>query len=263
MRKLRISVVYYLNSLPLAWGFIRGRQRERFDLVFSPPSQCSTLLAAGSVDVGLIPVIEYQRIPDLQVVPSLSLAAKHRVRSVLLVSKAPVSQVKTIAVDDSSRTSVCLLQILLRDRFHIHPDMTSVPPDLEAMLETCDAALVIGDIALRARNDELFVYDLAAEWRSLTGLPFVFAFWGARKSSGLHDAFPFEDSFEEGYEHLADIAREQALKLNLPEASLLSYLSDNMNYRLDAENLKGLQLFFQLACQHQLVSTVKKLEFLS
>jgi chorismate dehydratase len=263
MRKLRISVVYYLNSLPLAWGFIRGRQRGRFDLVFSPPSQCSTLLAASSVDVGLIPVIEYQRIPDLQVVPGLSLAAKHKVRSVLLVSKPPVSRVRTIAVDDSSRTSVCLLQILLRDRFGIQPDMRSVPPDLKAMLETCDAALVIGDIALRARNDGLFVYDLAAEWRSLTGLPFVFAFWSVRKSCGLQNAFAFEDSFQEGYEHLADIAREQARKLDLPETSLLSYLSDNMNYHLDAENLEGLQLFYQLARQHRLVSTVKKLEFLS
>ena len=263
MQKVRISIVSYLNSYPLSWGFMRGRQKEGFEPVFSPPSQCADWLAAGVVDVGLIPAIEYLRIPDLKVVPMLSLAAKKQVRSVLLVSKLPVTQVQTVALDSSSRTSVCLLQVLFRERFHIQPDMRPAPPDVEAMLQAHDAALVIGDVALQARHNGLFVYDLAAEWRALTDKPFVFAFWGVRKSSGICDSFPFLDSFEEGHDHLQNIACEQSVKLQLPEDFLLSYLRDYMNYQLDEDNLEGLALFFQLARQHGLVNEVKGLEFLA
>lgn len=117
MMKPRISIVWYLNSYPLSWGFIWGRQKGEFEPVFSAPAQCADGLATGVVDVGLIPVIEYQRIPDLKVVPGLSLAAKKEVRSVLLLSKLPITQVRTVALDNSSKTSVCLLQILFETDF--------------------------------------------------------------------------------------------------------------------------------------------------
>jgi chorismate dehydratase len=263
MRKPRISIVSYLNSYPLSWGFIWGRQKDEFEPVFSTPSQCADLLATGMVDVGLIPVIEYQRIPGLKVVPGLSLAAKKQVRSVLLLSKLPITQVRTVALDSSSKTSVCLLQILFRDRFRLQPAMNPVPPNVEAMLQTHDAALVIGDVALKARDYGLFKYDLAEEWRALTGKPFVFAFWGVRKSSRVCDPFPFLDSFEQGHGHLQDIVSEQSVKLQLPEEFLLSYLSDSMNYCLDDDNLEGLELFYQSAHRLGLVSELKDIEFLS
>jgi chorismate dehydratase len=263
MMKPRISIVWYLNSYPLSWGFIWGRQKGEFEPVFSAPAQCADGLATGVVDVGLIPVVEYQRIPDLKVVPGLSLAAKKEVRSVLLLSKLPITQVRTVALDNSSKTSVCLLQILFRDRFHLQPVMTSVPPNLEAMLQTHDAALVIGDVALKARNCGLFRYDLAEEWRALTGKPFVFAFWGVRKSSRVRDPFPFLDSFDQGRGHLQEIVSQHSVKLQLPEESLLSYLRDSMNYGLDDENLEGLKLFYQSAHRLGLVNEVKEIEFLS
>lgn len=215
------------------------------------------------VDVGLIPAIEYQRIPSLRVVPGLSLAAKGRVGSVLLLSKLPLTQIRTIALDSSSRTSVCLLQILLRDRFHLQPTMESVPPDVQTMLQTHDAALVIGDIALKARNSGLFAYDLAEEWRALTGKPFVFAFWGVRKSSRIRDPFAFLDSFEQGRGHLQEIVSEHSLKLELPEEFLLDYLRKSMNYCLDDDNLEGLELFYQLAHRYGLAGKPKELEFLT
>ncbi|HVN82828.1 MAG TPA: menaquinone biosynthesis protein [Terriglobia bacterium] len=263
MRKPRISIVSYLNSYPLSWGYIWGRQKEQFEPVFSSPSQCADWLAAGMVDVGLIPAIEYQRIPSLKVVPALSLAAKKQVRSVLLLSKLPVTQVRTVALDSSSRTSVSLLQILFRDRFHLQPVMNSVAPNVEVMLQTHDAALVIGDVALKASDHGLFKYDLAEEWRALTGKPFVFAFWGVRKSSQICDPFPFLDSFQQGREHLQEIVSQQSIKLQLPEESLLSYLCDAMNYSLDDENLEGLELFYQSAHRLGLVSELKDIEFLS
>src|SRR2546428_2192245 len=113
MPKLKLSIVYYLNSLPLSWGFIRGQQRELFELDFSPPSRCADLLAQGKVDVGLIPVIEYQRIFGLRIIPGLAVASKNNVRSVLLISKVPIQEIKSLVADTSSRTSVCLLRILL------------------------------------------------------------------------------------------------------------------------------------------------------
>jgi chorismate dehydratase len=134
---------------------------------------------------------------------------------------------------------------------------------VEAMLQTHDAALVIGDVALRARDYGLFKYDLAEEWRALTGKPFVFAFWGVRKSSRVCDPFPFLDSFEQGRGHLQEIVSEQSVKLQLPKEFLLSYLRDSMNYCLDDDNLEGLKLFYQSAHRLGLVSEVKDIEFLS
>src|SRR3990170_4606813 len=151
MSRLKLSIVYYLNSLPLAWGFVRGQQRNIFELDFSPPSRCADLLAGGSVDIGLIPAIEYQRIPGVRAVSGLSIASKRDVQSVLLVSKVPAERIETLALDNSSRTSVTLLHILLALRFKTKPSMKSLDPDLEAMLASSDAALIIGDTALKAR----------------------------------------------------------------------------------------------------------------
>src|SRR5262249_14576703 len=119
--RLRLSIVYYLNSLPLSWGFMHGNQRELFELDFSPPSRCADLLGQGNVDVGLIPVIEYQRIPGLKIIPGLAVASKSNVRSVLLISKVPMQQIRSVAMDASSRTSVCLLRILLRNALKTEP----------------------------------------------------------------------------------------------------------------------------------------------
>ena len=131
MFKLRLSIVGYLNSLPLSWGFIHNQSKDVFDYDFSPPSLCADQIAVGSVDVGLIPAIEYQRITNLKIVPNLSVASKRKVSSVLLISKVPIQKVNSIALDKSSRTSVALLQILLKIRFKLNPLVTSHEPDLK------------------------------------------------------------------------------------------------------------------------------------
>jgi chorismate dehydratase len=263
MKKLKLSIVYYLNALPLSWGFMRGSQQKVFDLDFSPPSLCSDQLADGRVDIGLIPVIEYLRIPDLKVVPGLSLAAKQAVKSVLLFSKVTPAEINTVAVDNSSRTSVTLLKILLRERYLIDPSFFDHGPDLQVMLQDCDAALLIGDAALKADKAEMHVLDLAEEWNKLTQKPFVFAFWGIRKSSHWNDRNPFVVSFQEGMANLRLIVHEQAEKLGLPVSIVESYLNKNMNYTLDKENMEGLQLFFRMAQEHRLVSSLNELEFIA
>jgi chorismate dehydratase len=262
MSRLRLSIVYYLNSLPLSWGFMHGKQRDLFELDFSPPSRCADLLAQGNVDVGLIPVIEYQRIFGLKIIPGLAVASKNNVRSVLLISKVPIQEIKSLVADTSSRTSVCLLRILLRNKLKTEPTLHFSPPNLPEMLQNSDAALVIGDVALKAKTEGLFVYDLAAEWRSQTGKPFVFAFWAVRTAAGPCGNFPFRESYEYGKTQLSRIAQEQSRKLDLGEAEILNYLTKSIDYSLDQENLEGLNLFFQLAREYRLVNSLRGLEFL-
>jgi len=261
LNKPKLSIVYYLNALPLSWGFLHGAECNLFDLDFSPPSRCADLLAQGEVDAGLIPAIEYQRISGLKVVPNLSVASKDAVKSVLLLSKVPAGQIRTIAADSSSRTSVCLLQILLRARFKADPVIESHGPDLKAMLAKNDAALIIGDVALRSEPGPLFRYDLATEWRALSGTPFVFAFWGVRESARLPEMAAFQRSFAYGREHSEEIVEEQSRQLQLPAELIRTYINRNIDYSLDEENLAGLRQFYELAREFRLIDAVKDLEF--
>lgn len=261
MNRLRLSIVYYLNSLPLAWGFVHGRQSEFFDLDFSSPSRCADLLADRSVDIGLIPSIEYQRIRGVKVIPGLSIASKRQVQSVLLVSKVPAERIRTLAIDNSSRTSIVLLRILLKLKYKARPTLRPCEPELKAMLNHSDAALIIGDTALKAVFEDCYRYDLAEEWRMLTGKPFVFAFWGVREGVNLEDPSVFQESYEYGETHLDEIVQQQSQKLCLPDFQLRLYLTENINYTLDPENLEGLQLFYQLAAETLGMDTTRVVEF--
>lgn len=263
MTKHRLSIVYYLNALPLSWGFLHGDQRDVFELDFSPPSRCADLLSEGKVDVGLIPVIEYQRIAGLKVIPGLSVASKQAVKSVLLLSKVPAPQIRTVAADSSSRTSICLLQILLQERFKASAVVSVEGPDLPAMLAQNDAALIIGDAALKARATGLHRYDLAEEWWNLTGKPFVFAFWGVRKEIDLSDSTVFDRSFRYGQQRTEEIVADQSRLLGLPADLIRSYITETIDYSLDDENLEALRLFFQLAREYRLIGSAQELRFLS
>ena len=177
--KLRVSFIEYLNSVPLGWGFLRGPFCGAFDLIFDVPSQCGQHLSKGQVDVGLIPTIEYQRIPDLLVLPDISIAAKREVKSVLFVTKKALTKVSRIAVDTSSRTSVSLLRIIF-EKFHGIEGVTYHPesPRPERMLELYDAALIIGNPALEVPPGNYDVLDLAKEWNRFYRIAFCLCFLG-------------------------------------------------------------------------------------
>src|SRR5215471_11786033 len=149
MSKLRISVVQYLNTAPLVRGFTHGPLKGKYDLSFTVPSQCADAMRTGAADVAIIPAIEYQRIPNLVVLPDLSIASKERVRSLLIVSKAPIREVRRLALDQSSRSTQALTRILCEDRWNFAPEFSQTRPDITEMLQTADAALLIGDPALR------------------------------------------------------------------------------------------------------------------
>ena len=280
LSKLRISVVQYLNTAPLVRGFTFGPLKGKYDLSFTLPSQCAEALRAGAADVAILPAIELQRIPNLVILPDLSIASKERVRSLLIVSKSPIREARSIALDSSSRSTQALTRILCDSRWLITPEFSEANPDLATMLATCDAALLIGDPALRmalaaeqhvapGRDGALVctgaqiglpqiswvhIYDVVHEWWQLTERPAVLAVWAARPEIVTAEvAADFNASLAYGLAHLPEICAEAARELQLPEKELALYLRTNIDYSLDAENLKGLNEFFAHAARLGLV----------
>ncbi len=261
--KLRVSFINFLNSVPLGWGFLHGEQREHFELAFDVPSQCAQRLAAGAADVGLIPAIEYQRIPRLRVLPDISISAKREVKSVLFVSHKPLDEIRTIALDTSSRTSVALLRVLL-EIFHERVGLRyqSQPPVPEIMLGSCDAALIIGNPALHLKSSGLRVYDLAREWVKFTGLPFVFAFWAVADGVVLGaNLNTFYQSKAAGLAAIREIADSYASSLGLQQDETREYLQRHLDYSLDGANLKGLNVFYELAHRLDLIPAIQPVRF--
>jgi chorismate dehydratase len=274
--KLRISIVQYLNTAPLVRGFTHGPLRGKYDLSFTVPSQCAEALRSGAVDIAIIPAIEYQRIDNLVVLPNIAIAAKKQVRSLLLVSKTPVAGVKRIALDRSSRSTQALTRILCAEHWKISPEFFEAPPDAAAMLKEADAALLIGDPALRLAMEmeekaplsmpgldkELHVYDIAEEWRRMTGLPAVLAIWAARPDAVTPEVLAdFTASRAYGMAHISEISKEADRELHLPAAALASYLRDNIDFSLDAENRKGLDHYFARAAALGLIPRAKPVEW--
>jgi chorismate dehydratase len=269
MRRLRVSAISFLNTAPLMWDFEHGDRRD-FDISYTVPSFCADALQRGAADIGIIPAITYATVPDLLVLADVAIAARGPVRSILLISHRPLEEVRTIATDSSSRTSVVLLRVLLERRFGGARRLVTMDPDLPRMLAGCDAALLIGDRALRVDRNEYVVYDLAAEWQQMTGKPFVFAFWAVRMAA-LSD-FPreadlpriFRDSRDHGLEphNLAQLARQWAPRVGLNETEVQSYLTGNIHYFLDPGALDGLDLFFRYAAECGAIPQVPELRLL-
>jgi chorismate dehydratase len=290
LNKLRISVVQYLNTAPLVRGFTHGPLQGKYDLSFTVPSQCAEQLRTGAADVAIIPAIEYQRIPNLVILPDLSIASKERVRSLLIVSKSPIREARSIALDNSSRSTQALTRILCDTRWLISPELFEAAPDLATMLATSDAALLIGDPALRLAIDaeqhvtpgrdgalvctgaqvrlpqftKLYLYDVVHEWWQLTERPAVLALWAARAEIATPDlAADFTASLAYGLAHLPEICAEASRELQLPEKELSLYLRTNIDYSLDAENLKGLTEYFAQATRLGLIEKLNALAILS
>lgn len=271
MKKLRISAISYLNTAPLMWDFehLRDGERSQFDISYTLPSQCAANLAQGSADIGIIPAAAYASISGLAILPGLAIASRRAVRSILLVSKLPLEKIKTVALDTSSLTSVALTQILFARYWGGGRTFNASAPDLEAMLQRNDAALLIGDPALQVDRTRYLTFDLAEEWIRFTGKPFVFAFWAVRQAA-LKDAAwfdlvgIFQKSRDHGLEpgHLDQTAREWAPRLSLSEASVRSYLTDNIHYYLDPDCLEGLQLFYRYGAEIGVLPKAPELHFL-
>jgi chorismate dehydratase len=277
---MRIAASTYLNSAPLVYSFTQGFLRKRYDFIGDEaPSRCAEMLRAGECEVALIPVIELQRIPGLRIAPEIAVASKKSVRSVLIVSRRPLEEVRRLTLDPASRTSQTLVKILFLRRYGFLPECAerAMGPLVEVrnLFDTADAALVIGDPAMRleasARGPDLKIYDLAEEWRAMTGLPCVFAVWAARedicdRAPGLPSLPSLVDDLiaakREGVDHIEQIATQYTSELELPRSELLDYLSQNVNYDLDDENLLGMGAYFDLAHECGLIAQKRPMLFL-
>jgi chorismate dehydratase len=282
MRPLKVSAISFLNTAPLMWDFNRGATPEEhsdnhlppelradFAVEYTVPSHCAEALKHGRADIGIIPAITYATIPGLVILPDAAIAAKGAVRSILLVSRKPIEQVNTIAADTSSRSSVALARILCQKLWGRIRQFRNFPPNLNSMLAACDAALLIGDPALRIERSNFFVYDLAEAWRRFTGKPFVFAFWAVRLQAlseirrSLDVTAVFRNSRDHGIQpaNIAHIARRWSPRVGLTEGEITAYLTHNIDFFLDAENLEGLELFFRYSAECGVIEEAPSLRF--
>jgi chorismate dehydratase len=271
MKPLRIAAISYLNTAPLMWDFEHGDAGAAFDISYTVPSKCAADLAAGTADIGIIPAAAYASIPGLVILPGVAIASRRPVRSILLVCKVPLDQIRSVALDTSSLTSVALTKVLFAKWWGPGRVFTPMPPDIEKMMAECDAGLVIGDPALKVDRSRYLTYDLAEEWIRLTGKPFVFAFWAVRQAALKHAPAAldltavFQDSRDRGLQpsSLDRIAREWAPRLGFSQAEITAYLTDNIHYDLDPACLDGLQLFYRYASECGVLPAAPSLRFLN
>jgi len=258
---LRLGAVSYLNTKPLVYGL--DAHPDQFDVRFDVPSKCAELLHEGRVDLGLIPAIEYLR-GHYAIVPHISIASDGPVATVAVFTRKPIREVKTLALDLSSRTSVALTRVLCAEHWQIAPKFTPAEPDLESMLQRADAALVIGDPAfdIDPAKHHVTKIDLGVEWKALTGLPFVYAMWVGRHGAATGEQCrALRQARDAGVAHLEQIAKQVSGGNAVVEQRSLSYLRDNLKYGLGDSERAGLTRFFELAAEAGLVPDVKPLNF--
>jgi chorismate dehydratase len=262
--KIRVSLVHYLNSAPLGWAFIHGPFRDEFDVFPSSPALCADQLSKGEVDIGLIPSIEYQRIPDLRIIPDVSISSLAEVRSILLVRPRGRKEIRSVALDSSSRTSVALTKILLFRKLNIRPEFVPHPPDLDSMLRKCDAALLIGDPALRVSLSDYETMDLAGEWVQWQKRPFVCAFWACGPDFSMPGNLNsiFLEAKAWGLERRSEIAAVYAKSLSLPAVFLENYLEKNINFEMSSSHIQGVELFYRFASEMKLIPGLHPLRFI-
>ncbi len=250
----RFGLVGYLNTAPYRHGL---RALGETDWIEETPAALLPRLLQGEVEAAILPTFDALTTPDLRVLPSACISSMGEAGSVKIFSRVPLPQVAAIALDTSSHTSAAVVRILCAER-DLHPVFLDLPPDLPKMLQSADAALLLGDPCMRveaeAEAENLLTYDVGAEWLELTGSPLVFAVWcvGPRVDAGAVDGL-IRRALEMGLEHLEEAAAEEAKRLGFERDLVSSYLRDNMRYRLDGPARVGVEKLRKLLVKHHLV----------
>lgn len=262
MNTPRISASSYSNTAPLVWSFLYGLNHGKVELILdNAPARSAELLAQGRVDAALVPVIAFQAISDLRIVPGVCVGTRDGVRSVCIATSGrELRECRSIALDTSSQTSVVLAKIIFREFLGIEPEYRDSSPEVDAMLEVCDAALIIGDPALEvASRPDLKVFDLAAVWHGYTGFGFMFAMWMTKRDRLEID---FASARDEGIAHIDCIAANYASQTGLGLDEMQNYLTHNIAYSPDETMERGMELFFELAAKNGLIPANRPLDFL-
>ncbi|MBC7854483.1 MAG: menaquinone biosynthesis protein [Pirellulaceae bacterium] len=254
---MRIGAVSYLNTKPLVHGLAEFAPRA--EVVFDLPSRLADELAAGKLDVALIPSVEYFQNPDYTIISDACIGCRGPVLSVKLLSRVPMDKIRTLAMDEGSRTSVALVRILLKERYGLSPRLLPFPLGVAAEKVDSDAVLMIGDRAMHPPSGFSQQWDLGDEWCRWAELPFVFAMWVARRES-LSELGEIEMALsrarDAGVAQLEEIAMRESASVGLTDEQCLSYLRDNLYFFLGPSEQRGLQLFRQHAMRLGLAPVV-------
>ena len=252
--KPKVCAVSYLNTVPLVWGMMHGPQKTLVDLDFALPSECARQLASGEADIGIVPVGALLD-GDYGIFRGAGIACRGAVRSILLISRVPFPKIRTLATDAGSRSSVLLCRIILSKKYSCEPECVSLTADLDAMLESSDACLIIGDPALRLDPAQLraagyFVADLGEEWMELTGLPMVFAVWaGARHLVSAELEAAFVDSYRFGRDHIEDIVRSEHEARGVTMETAREYFDRYIVFELGDNEYAGMRRYLEFASE--------------
>ncbi len=250
--RIRVGAVAYLNAKPLVWGLAQGLGSERIELTLDVPSRLASRLASGELDIALVPSIEVARIPDLTVVPGIGISSRGPAASVLLVTRKPLSEVRSVALDPDSRTSNALVQLLFAEVWKSSPELVLGSADLARSLDGSDAAVRIGDKALFGSIPPgCEAIDLGEAWASWTRLPFVYAVWAARPGALDRELYMLlHESRRRGVASRAKIAAEYLWEGSARPEQSLDYLTHRIFYRLGALEVEGLERFLREAHRH-------------
>jgi len=252
--KTRISVVSYLNSKPYLYGLKHFADPDYFEVSTDIPSVCADKMVRRDADVGLVPVAMIPFIPDAKLITGFGIAANGPVDSVVLCSRVPLNEMKKVVLDIESRTSANLARILAIELWKINPEWVREEEHKRISTgELPESVVLIGDRALAYRNMYRFQYDLAKEWKKLTGLPFVFAAWVRNKYRMPGQEELLRAAFEKGIEAINEVIRLH--RDDYPFANLETYLRERIRYRIEAEGQKAIALYLEKLAQHQLLSS--------
>lgn len=262
--EMRLSASSYSNTAPLVWSFLYGSNHGKAELILdNAPARSAQLLAEARVDAALVPVIAYQSIDNVRLVPDVCVGTRDRVRSVCLVTRGmDLSDARSVVLDVSSRTSVVLTKIIFKEFLQSDPEWTEAPPDAGVMLQDADCALLIGDPALRisaAAPRELRIFDLGRLWHEYTGLGFVFAMWMTR---GRECGVDLAAARDEGLAHIDEISANYAAQIGLSAEQMADYLTNNIAYSIDENMRRGMELYFELAARLRLIPANRPLDFI-
>jgi chorismate dehydratase len=248
-RGVRIGAVNYLNTKPLIHDL--EALAPTADLVLDVPSRLADELARGTLDVALIPVIEYFRGGPYTIVPDIAIVSHGPVLSVTLFSRVPWAEIRRVALDEGSRTSAALAQVLLRKRYGVAPEVVPLPLDRAAEEADADAVLLIGDRAMRACLPGFaHAFDLGQEWHDWTGLPFVYAVWAVGEDVDLGPAeAALHEAKRRGCARVGPIAHAEAPRLGLDAGFCRRYLGNIIRYDLGPREQAGLHHYYMLACE--------------
>lgn len=243
MSKIRVGIVNYLNTRPLIYGLQQKPFADRIELVGAYPSKLAAMLAAGQVDLGLIPVAVLPGLPEYHIVGNYCIGTVGEIASVCLFSEVPMQSIERVYLDYQSRSSVALLKWLMRESWGIQPELIeSTDESYRDKIEGTTAGLVIGDRALEQRKKSTFIYDLGSEWRAITGLPFVFAAWVSMKQLPEDFIRDFDQANGLGIRFIDDIVRD----ISFPTYDLRKYYQLHLSYDLDDRKRAGLQKFLSV-----------------